>query len=213
MPPKNVREFVVEITPDHAATVELHDLMNVEDLACLKALAKDKDLSINLGAFTGASAEAILEGSNGVCVSVDTFEGTPQDFLTVVPPMIVWGCYRTRLKRFGTRVRTLIGDSLEVAAMLQPEIADLVFIDAAHTYSAAKADILAWSRIAKPGAIIAGHDYIGALRYMPTDWVEANKERVLPNFHPGVFLAVNELLPGAVISDDPNCSVWWARKP
>ncbi len=50
----------------------------------------------------------------------------------------------------------LTGASTQVAETAP--MADVVFIDASHTYYAAKADMLAWVRRVKPGGIIGGHD-------------------------------------------------------
>lgn len=57
-------------------------------------------------------------------------------------------------------------------------LADVVFIDADHSYEAVLADIHHWRRGVKVGGIIAGHDYLE------------------PN-HPGVVQAVTEVFWGA----------------
>lgn len=65
----------------------------------------------------------------------------------------------------------------EAALRVADEWADFVFIDAGHSYHAAKADIAAWRPKVKPGGFLMGHDYH-------------------PKF-PGVIRAVDESYPYA----------------
>ncbi len=80
--------------------------------------------------------------------------------------------------------------SVAAAPLVADGWADFVFIDAGHSYHAARADIEAWEPKVKPGGWLGGHDYH-------------------PKF-PGVIRAVDEwfgervsLLPGNI----------WARRP
>lgn len=63
-----------------------------------------------------------------------------------------------RLARFGSRARVLHMTSREAAKALSGERFDFVFIDAAHTTRAVKADIKAWRPLIKPGGFLLGHD-------------------------------------------------------
>ena len=47
-----------------------------------------------------------------------------------------------------------------VFAALRLPLFDFVYIDADHSYEAARADILAWLPLVRTGGIIAGHDYV-----------------------------------------------------
>lgn len=49
--------------------------------------------------------------------------------------------------------------SLDAAAMIEDKIADLVFIDAGHSYSEVKEDIKAWLCKVRKGGILCGDDY------------------------------------------------------
>ena len=55
--------------------------------------------------------------------------------------------------------RVLQGNSVEVANGLMEASADLVFIDADHSYDGCAADIVAWKRVVKLGGWLGGHDY------------------------------------------------------
>lgn len=51
------------------------------------------------------------------------------------------------------------GSSVDVAATIDNESLDWVYIDAGHTYEDVKADLAAWIPKVRIGGIIAGHDY------------------------------------------------------
>lgn len=57
-----------------------------------------------------------------------------------------------------TIMRTL---SVSAADLLYPKSFDLVYIDANHSYEAAKADIGAWYPLVKEGGWLCGHDFTG----------------------------------------------------
>jgi predicted O-methyltransferase YrrM len=57
------------------------------------------------------------------------------------------------------RVRFVRRTSIAAAAMLTAEqLADLIFIDADHSYSAVRDDFLAWSRLLAADGVLAFHD-------------------------------------------------------
>lgn len=75
------------------------------------------------------------------------------------------------------KVETMGGDvfwmpSVQAAELVDDGWADFVFIDAAHSYEAVKADLEAWERKVKPGGWFGGHDF--------------------HTFHQGVVQAVSE---------------------
>jgi len=77
----------------------------------------------------------------------------------------------------------------EEAAATVPGQFDIVFIDANHAYEYVKQDIQLWSPRVRNGGLLAGHDY------RSRSW-------------PGVSRAVDELLPGAVVSGKNKGDVW-----
>lgn len=68
--------------------------------------------------------------------------------------------------------------SAEAAKYVSDGSADVVFVDADHTYEGVRADIQAWLPKLKAGGMLCGHDY------HPQNW-------------PGVVQAVSEVLPAA----------------
>lgn len=78
--------------------------------------------------------------------------------------------------------------SVEAAKLHRAHSADLVFIDANHTYPFVKQDIEAWLEIVKPGGVIGGHDYTTGF--------------------PGVMQAVDEFFPNT----PARRSSFWVRR-
>jgi hypothetical protein len=65
----------------------------------------------------------------------------------------------TRLERFGERARIVLGDSVDVAAIVEPGSFDWVYIDAGHDYENVRADLNAWWPVVSENGILAGHDF------------------------------------------------------
>jgi len=68
-------------------------------------------------------------------------------------------CVRAVAAAYPTRTKILKGISWEMAAKVEDESLDFVFIDASHMYEEVKKDILAWTPKVKPKGWIMGHDY------------------------------------------------------
>jgi len=69
------------------------------------------------------------------------------------------------------------------------QLADMIFIDAGHTYDEVIEDIQAWQKVVKPGGIFCGHDYDQPI------WE-------------GVQRAVNKLLPKAKNKWEESGTIW-----
>lgn len=67
-----------------------------------------------------------------------------------------------RLAPYSARVQFVRAFSLEAAVNVPDRSLDFVYIDAAHDFANATADIAAWSKKVRIGGIVAGHDYIKA---------------------------------------------------
>ena len=111
------------------------------------------------------------------------------------------------------RISLIRADSAAFMPMLKDGLFDLIYVDGTHYYEGVKRDIQQALRLIRPGGIIVGDD----LELQPTieliEIARANLEKDLVlleggrAFHPGVMLAVHELL-GAVHSDE---GTWWKK--
>jgi hypothetical protein len=86
--------------------------------------------------------------------------------------------------------------SLDASTKFPDGFFDFVFIDSSHSYLPTRAELMLWPHKLKDGGILAGHDY---------DKVNS----------PGVYTAVNELVPAASLKIEETrlgYGVWWFRK-
>lgn len=78
------------------------------------------------------------------------------------------GNYKLAAERLAKYNCTIVRKmSLEAAQDFADNSLDFVYIDANHVYEHARADIAAWSRVVRPGGILAGDDYLNA---RDADW-------------------------------------------
>lgn len=128
---------------------------------------------VEIGSFKGRSTTALLDGCAGPVWSVDCFtEPTEAQLIATI----------------GNRhnITLINGLSVEVSKRFKDKSVDMVFIDAGHTYDAAKSDIAAW--LPKATKIICGHDYtkFNPLLRMGDGWCQ----------WPEVEQAVDEIFSG-----------------
>ena len=93
---------------------------------------------------------------------------------------------------FKGRRKVLVGNSLDMAKLVDDNSLDFVFIDADHRYTAVLSDIKAWAPKVKQGGIVCGHDY---------DFKD----------YPGVRKAVTECF-GEKHNEAGIDRVWYAKK-
>jgi GT2 family glycosyltransferase/SAM-dependent methyltransferase/tetratricopeptide (TPR) repeat protein len=112
-------------------------------------------------------------------------------------------------------VRPLRGPSTEVLPTLPPGDFDIVFVDGDHSYRAVYADLKAAQELVREGGILCGDDLelqlseidvVHAKTKMEADYIR--DPRSGKEFHPGVTLAVGELL--GTVSGVEGC--WAARR-
>jgi predicted O-methyltransferase YrrM len=137
------------------------DFDDIYELALRRCSRRKGARFVEVGAYKGRSAcfmaERIAEsGLNVVFDVVDTFDGDDD-----VGHADLWPQFAVNLERAGvlTRVAAHRQPSVEAARNFADQSLDLIFIDARHTYEAARDDLAAWWPKLKPGGLIAGHDY------------------------------------------------------
>jgi predicted O-methyltransferase YrrM len=126
----------------------------------LRTLASDKSCIVEVGVFEGATSATLAAAMSprGILYLVDPyFLGVRLErwlgfsFAALVARRSVrpW----RRLVRF---VRATSAEASRTTALHQA--ADLVFIDADHSYEAVRQDLLTWAQKLAPGGVLAFHD-------------------------------------------------------
>ena len=200
-------------------------LITDADAFLLKVLAKDCLLAVEVGTYTGASAEALLSGMpvGGHLICVDTFDPRCSPVLmdahdreSVMPRSMTLACLFNRFEGKMDRLTVMVATSANAAVLLKPGIADLIFLDAAHDYANVMADIGAWLPILNPKGIMVGHDWdrndLSPKAIRDAMYLESGPEGI----HCGVISAVSDSFSEVFLPPGEN-SLWvakpkWARK-
>jgi predicted O-methyltransferase YrrM len=110
--------------------------------------------------------------------------------------------HNIRSSGFNSLVKVMKGQSRDILPLLKPESFDLVFVDGAHDYTNVALDLKNAAPLVRNGGILCGDDLElqvtevdmkNAIENSASDYVLDPKNNRL--FHPGVTLAVGELLP------------------
>lgn len=172
----NVASHVVEHNGKQCRATDgewyMHGGAPPEQLAALQDMVRAHAYRINrnlrileVGTWLGGTAIAMAEALTDSQVHcVDTWAGSPSD-CTGECAAVAGGAdavYAEFEKRVGSRLDKSIIPwrkcSAEAAALYWEQF-DVVFIDAEHTYEAAKANILEWWQHLRDDGIMLGHDY------------------------------------------------------
>jgi predicted O-methyltransferase YrrM len=122
---------------------------------------------IEVGTWIGSTAKFMHEVLQELGVAhridcIDTFEGTPSDHTSDLAKALGGSTHAKFIENVGDLRGQVIfehvGSSQDVALAWQDK-ADLIFIDADHSYEGCKADIESWRVHLKAGGILCGHDY------------------------------------------------------
>lgn len=184
-------------------------------------------LFTEVGSWKGFSAfllATVLRG-NGVLYAVDHWRGSKDSWMEVAATKEdIYSIFKNTLIQLGywDVVQPMIMDSEAAARIFADGILDLVFIDANHSYDSIKQDILLWLPKVKPGGILCGHDcegyyaqYTGSLKlaidsgYQTVEYLHII-DSPPSGIHPGVIMAVHDLLSGYQIM--PDSKVWYYVK-
>jgi hypothetical protein len=156
-----------------------------KELTLLKTLSSLSKDVVEIGSWKGRSTQVLLNTCKGNVYSIDHWKGSPNDQGEVLAKQE--DVYKIFMDNVGhyPNLKVLKGDSVEMANKFNGNKADMVFIDAGHSYEECKADIEAW--LPKCTKYICGHDY--------------RKD------FPGVIQAVNEKFDKVNLVD----SLWWVN--
>lgn len=140
----------------------------------LTAILPEGARVVNIGAFTGSSAVAMLRGGRDIedfhLWSID-IEPCPREM------EYAEACGLADSQRF----MQILGDSKVVGKRWLTKV-DLVFIDGDHTYEGCKGDIDAWEPHVAEGGYLVLHDYegptdIGLVTQAVNDWFGEARKR------------------------------------
>ena len=154
---------------------QIDGFMARDELEWLHSQALKSDSIIELGSWKGRSTIALLEGCKGSVTAIDNWQGHDPASNGVLERLAkdedVFSTFMENVKGY-SNLRVIKADTEDAAHNVAYDIqpADMVFIDAEHTYDGCKKDIKNW--LPKAKKVIAGHDYCDS-------W-------------PGVVQAVNE---------------------
>lgn len=143
-----------------------HKILHFPEKFCIMAAMRDLtppgSTIVEIGCYVGVTSNIFAEGDRKVyCVDL---WGYDKDCLTGEPSTDNDGraAFKIFCENCGDKLFKQIfpirGFSEEIA-MIFPFKVDMVYIDADHTYPAAKNDILLWGDKVKEGGIIAGDDF------------------------------------------------------
>lgn len=132
--------------------IGIDGFMSQKDLDFLYGQAKKMDSIVEIGSWKGRSTHALLTGCKGPVIAVDNFEGTPGVDLEKSTTI-----YEDFMKNVGHFPNLKVLKMSSEQAAKQTKKADMVFIDATHTYDEIKKDLKLWKK--KATKLICGHDY------------------------------------------------------
>ncbi len=149
--------------------------------------AKRRHVIVEIGSWKGRSTHAPASATLGILFFVEHLQGSQDEggkcYREIESSQSVDLLRETLLSNLapfisGGRAIMMEMKSAVAAAALAPILkhrrADMIFIDADHSYEGTKSNILNWRPLLQPGGLLCGHD---------SDWT-------------GVRQALDELLPG-----------------
>jgi len=138
----------------------------LELIRLVKQLKNKKPICVEIGAYIGRTASALIQGGAEHVYSIDLWSGDLTDDSNlkdwrweqnIIKGENVLSQYCNNVPLL-SKCTPLIGDSIWWANKW-PFKVDLIFIDADHNYESCLLDINAWWPHLKTGGILCGHDY------------------------------------------------------
>lgn len=159
------------------------------DVHWLADQARTRETIIELGPFRGRSTRALADASSGIVYAIDNWNATHG--LCRRDDAAAAAC-RENLRDLIEAGRVVLVEQDSRAglpSLLAGVRADMLWIDAEHTYEAVRSDIETYGPLVRRGGLICGHDY--------------------NVHHAGVMRAVDEAYGARVRTVAPQQSIWW----
>lgn len=141
--------------------LEIEGWMSEPELRWLAQQAQQHVFIAEIGSWMGRSTRALADNTAGKVIAIDTWKGSenePEHAQIIEKlPMSLKAIFYENICDL-TNVQGFQWTSLEAVSKL-PDLFDMVFIDADHSYNAVFADIVAWRPRVISGGILCGHDY------------------------------------------------------
>jgi hypothetical protein len=156
----NLHEYLSRPRPEGIMrALKVEGFMSEEELTWLHDTAKNMTNVIEVGSWKGRSTTALLEGCAGMVTAVDNWSGHDPSSNGILEDIVakedVFGIFLENTKEYANL--DIIRGNSSASASEYEGMADMVFIDAEHTYEGCKADLEAWAPKARK--IVAVHDY------------------------------------------------------
>lgn len=151
----NLYDFITNQYKTLVNCVQVDGWLSTNEESVLKFLASQSSNAVEIGSWKGKSTKVLLDNCKRLVYSVDHWKGANGDMTKAMAGDYV---YEEFIKNVGSypNLRILKGLSLEMVKFFD-DYADLIYIDADHTYEGCKADIEAW--MPKCKKFLCGHDY------------------------------------------------------
>ena len=148
---KEKKEYVYALEPLPEKTANSAPWESEHEVGMLLgAFIKTSGLTrvLDLGTYTGKTTDAMLQAlpENGSIISVDIEDHRTETFKEICG--------------FDTRIKYIIGDSIETCKSLYGQKFDLIFVDTVHEWSYALPEFKAIELLINKGGILAYHDSI-----------------------------------------------------
>ena len=187
------------------------DRIDEVDASVLKDLSLGKKAVFEFGTFVGGSAMTMLpqiQEAGGHLWCIDHFRDNMFDppHRRMMPAEVISRLIE-RLEPYSQNVTIIVGDVTE-ARNFPAGIADLVFIDAAHSYSMVKRDIELALHLCQPGGIISGHDYVQHYEDCNLELLEQYSD-VGSGYYHGIGYGVIKAVHECFGTPNKRGGVWW----
>lgn len=171
--------------------------MSEAELTWLAEKSLDKNVVIEVGSWHGRSTRALGDNAMGIVYAVDTWDGSANERDTWHQSARSMDGDHAFYEFMQNNIDLVSRGKIVPVRMSSKNasdffrrngiIADMIFIDADHTYEGVVSDIKSWMPLLKPGGLLCGHDYVHS-------------------DHMKVIEAVDDVLGKVGVA--PNTSIW-----